>query len=270
MAQFFSPAFSDEQIDELNKPLARSAIKKRKGGGGRELSYIEGHNAIDTANRIFGYGNWGYHLDDLQQVVILDPLTGEGIGVEYRAIVTVQVRGALPMTDVGSQPVAAVSVEEQCWNRRFADAKYHKKPVDESPLNDFERKQARAVIMEAHEQAKKAAATDALKRALRAYGNQFGNSLYGPERPVQDAKSEQAGTTGHAASNVMPLRTVAEKLAKSKGQAIERGLVAASVWEPWKAEVLGAPVADAEMTEVQYGVIFNALKALQASAKKAS
>ncbi len=258
-----TPVFTQQQIDELNKSLAPSAIKHRKGGAGKELSYIEGHAAIATANRIFGFGNWGYRALSIEQAVIVDPITGEAIGIEYRATVEIQVRGALPIIDVGSQPVATCSVEEQCWSRRLADAKYKKAPVDESPITDYERKNARAVIMESHEQAKKAAVTDGMKRGLRTYGNQFGNSLYGPDRA---ATRDEA-----ASSNVTTLATVAEKLAKLKAQAIERGLVEELQWEAFKRDKLGALVADKDVTQAQYGVLFNALKALQATtAKKAS
>mgnify|MGYP001265016359 CR=1 FL=1 len=255
--------FTQAQIDELNKPLAPSATKQRKSGGGL-VRYIEGHTAIDTANRIFGYGNWGYHLDELAQVVILDPISGEGIGVEYRAIVTVAVRGALPITDVGSQPVAVCSVEEQCWARRLSDAKYHKKPVDEAPLTDYERKQARSVIMESHEMAKKGAVTDALKRCLRALGNQFGNSLYGDDRAA--ASPGNANISNGA--NVTPILSTAEKMAKLRQQAIEQGLLEAAQFETFKAEKLGAPVDDSAITQQQYGVLFNALKALQTNRGK--
>ena len=48
--------FTTEQIAELNKPLPKPLISNRKGTG-KMLSYIEGHDAIDQANRIFGYGN---------------------------------------------------------------------------------------------------------------------------------------------------------------------------------------------------------------------
>lgn len=259
----FSAAFTDEQIDELKRPLASAAIKHRKGGGNKELSYIEGHDAIDTANRIFGYGNWGYHLDSIEQVIIVDPISGEGIGVEYKATMTVQVHGAQPITDVGSQPVATCSIDEQCWNRRLSDAKYKKAPVDESPFTDAERKQARAVIMEAHEQAKKAAATDVLKRCLRVYGNQFGNSLYG------DGHTESTGNANNSTgANVTALLSIAEKIARLRKQAIEQGLVQEAQWEAYKAEKLGAPIEDSAATQQHYGVLFNALKALQANAAK--
>ncbi len=170
--------YSTEQLHELNKPLDPRLISKRRGGFGKPLSYIEGHNAIDQANRIFGYGNWAYRPLSVEQVVLTDPLSGEAVGIEYKALVELTVRGAIaPIVDIGSQPVATWNVEDQIMQRRLKNAKNGK--VDETPFTLIEKREARAVIVEAHEQAKKGAVTDALKRALRSFGNQFGNELYG-------------------------------------------------------------------------------------------
>lgn len=172
--------YSQDQISELNKPLDQRLVSQRKGGSNRTLNYIEGHDAIDQANRIFGYGNWCYEPLSLDQVVLIDPIDGVAVGIEYRALVKLTVRGAVgPIVDVGSQPVATWSVEDQVMGRRINDAKYNHKEVDEGPFTLLEKRNARAVIVESHEQAKKGAVTDALKRCLRAYGNQFGNGLYG-------------------------------------------------------------------------------------------
>ena len=49
-------------------PGARTAsstpelVSQRKGRGGKFFDYLEGHAVIDQANRIFGYGGWGYEL----------------------------------------------------------------------------------------------------------------------------------------------------------------------------------------------------------------
>ena len=46
------------QLDVLDP----SRVATRQGPGGRVFSYLEGAEVIDTANRIFGRGNWGYEL----------------------------------------------------------------------------------------------------------------------------------------------------------------------------------------------------------------
>ena len=57
--------FSKEQIETLNQELENSRIKSREKGN-ISLSYIEGFDVIDTANLIFGYGNWDYAISKLE------------------------------------------------------------------------------------------------------------------------------------------------------------------------------------------------------------
>ena len=129
--------------DRLGQPLDASLVSQRRGRGNRTVSYLEGRTVIDQANRIFGHGGWGHEvvgdvtLRDLDQV---NTQTGEVRRIRaYSATVKVTVPGAPPRTDVGFQPVADETVE-------------------------------------GHETAYKGAVTDALKRALRTFGAQFGNS----------------------------------------------------------------------------------------------
>ena len=143
--------------DKLAPPLDASLVSQRRGRGNRSFSYVEGRTAIDQANRIFGFGGWGHEvvgdvlLRDLDQV---DARTGEIKRIRaYSATVKITVPGAPPRTDVGFQPVA----EE---------------------------------TSEGHETAFKGAVTDGLKRALRTFGPQFGNALYG------DVATQPAGGAG--------------------------------------------------------------------------
>ena len=46
----------------LGQPIDPALVSQRKGRGGRVFDYLEGHAVIDQANRIFGYGGWGYEL----------------------------------------------------------------------------------------------------------------------------------------------------------------------------------------------------------------
>ncbi len=149
------------------------------------LSYIEGHSAISTANRIFGYGNWSCEPLSCEQVVLYDPASGEAIGVTYRAKVQLTVRGCVaPIVEVGSQPCAAWNIADVIRKRRAAAAKYGKKHAT-GEHTDEEISAAQSTIVEAHEAAEKGAVTDALKHALRTFGAQLGNDLYGTDRPAQ-------------------------------------------------------------------------------------
>ena len=143
--------------DKLAQPLDASLVSQRKGRGNRNFSYVEGRTVIDQANRIFGFGGWGHEvvgdvlLRELDQV---DTKTGEVKRIRaYSATVKVTVPGAPSRTDVGFQPVS-----------------------DETA--------------EGHETAFKGAVTDALKRAMRTFGPQFGNALYG------DVATQPAGGAG--------------------------------------------------------------------------
>jgi len=139
-------ALAPRVTEALAQPLDPQLVSQRKGRGGRMFDYVEGHTAIDQANRIFGFGGWGFELVGdvtLRRIEQADPRTGEVTGSDaYSAVVKVTVPGAPGRTDVGFQPV-----------------------TDDSP--------------EGHETAYKGAVTDALKRALRSFGDRFGNGLYG-------------------------------------------------------------------------------------------
>lgn len=135
---------------KLSEPLDEGLVSYRKGRKGRTFAYLEGRTAIDQANRIFGFGAWGYELVGdvtLRESESIDQKTGETRRFRaYSATVRVTVPGSSPRTDVGFHAVTEETVE-------------------------------------GHETAFKGCVTDALKRALRGYGEQFGNSLYGDGAP---------------------------------------------------------------------------------------
>ena len=134
----------------LSQPIDPALVSQRKGRAGRTFSYIEGHTAIDEANRVFGYGGWGFELVEnvtLRRIETVDTQTGEVKVVNaYAAPVRVTVPGAPPRTDIGFHAV-----------------------TDETA--------------DGHETALKGAVTDGMKRALRSFGERFGNGLYGDQAP---------------------------------------------------------------------------------------
>ena len=150
----------------LEQPLDAGLVSRRKGRGNRHFAYVEGRTAIDQANKIFGYGGWGGWGHEvvgdvtLREIESVDPKTGEVTRIRsYSAKVRVTVTGAPSRTDVGFHTVAEESAE-------------------------------------GHETAYKGAATDALKRALRTFGDQFGNALYGEQADAgQPAKRSGAADT---------------------------------------------------------------------------
>ena len=161
-------------VHALGQPLDPGLVSQRKGRAGRTYSYIEGHTVIDEANRVFGFGGWGYELVGdvtLREIENVDTKTGEVKRIRaYSAPVRVTVPGAPPRTDVGFQAVAEETAE-------------------------------------GHETACKGAVTDGMKRALRSFGDRFGNGLYGdqpaassPPRP-QRAPAQARGASNPAPAN---------------------------------------------------------------------
>ena len=142
----------------LSQPIDPALVSQRKGRGGKTFEYLEGHAVIDQANRIFGYGGWGYELVagvTLRQIETVDPQTGEIKTVSvYSAPVRVTVAGALPRTDTGFHAV-----------------------TDETP--------------DGHDTAMKGAVTDGMKRAFRSFGVQFGNGFYGDQAPANGSAQPQ-------------------------------------------------------------------------------
>ncbi len=184
----------------LGQPIDPSLVSQRKGRGGRTFDYLEGHAVIDQANRIFGFGGWGYELVGdvtLRQVETVDPQTGEvEVSLGYSAPVRVTVAGALPRTDIGVHPVSE---------------------------DNFD----------GHDTAMKGAVTDGLKRAFRSFGVQFGNGFYGdqtqavqPERvPVQSNGRSGQAQPGNGPQAQSRDEAQADKLRKRLIEiAVEQGL----------------------------------------------
>ena len=155
----------------LGQPLDPALASQRKGRAGRSYDYLEGHVAIDQANRIFGFGGWGYELVGdvtLREIENVDTKTGEVKRAHvYSAPVRVTVPGAPPRTDIGFNAVAEDNAD-------------------------------------GHETAIKGAVTDGMKRALRSFGVQFGNGFYG-DQPAEEAggrrtAARQTGRNGGGAS----------------------------------------------------------------------
>ncbi|MEX1023198.1 MAG: Rad52/Rad22 family DNA repair protein [Dehalococcoidia bacterium] len=135
-------SLSREAKRRLRQPLDDVLVAERTTDAGAVVRYLEGWRAIEQANALFGVDRWGAEVIG---EVTYRPLPGGGRsrgatnGV-YTATVRVTVDGCLPHSDVGVGTVVEHSAE-------------------------------------GHGTAYKTAVTDALKRALRHFGDQFGNRL---------------------------------------------------------------------------------------------
>jgi DNA repair and recombination protein RAD52 len=147
---------------ELRKPLDTAAVKPPAPG--KYGDYVDGYHIITEANRVFGHGGWSYIVTRLErtsgQVFELTK------GPQYRCSFLCAVR--VTVGDVVREGVAVGNGSGRPEN-----------------------------MADAIESAVKEAETDALKRALRSFGNTFGLALY-----EKDHGKRQVGDPDAAADAV--------------------------------------------------------------------
>ena len=133
--------------DILSEKLDPKHVVKPSGSFGPKGDYIQGWHAIAEANRAFGFLGWSYTIKTMTQDSLTEVTGPKGPQWQaaYTCIVTVTV-GDVVREDVG-------------FGSGFAKQ-----------------------IGDAVEGATKEAVTDALKRALRTFGNIFGLALYDKTR----------------------------------------------------------------------------------------
>ncbi len=147
-----------EQIEqELDQKIPRSAVSERDGGGGRRLSYLEGHYVIDRLNKVFGALNWDKEILDVRQIV---NTTNKGEFPAYLVKVRLHVRSH------EKNHIPTVSFREG-----------YGYGADKSGMN-------------AHELAIKEAVTDALKVAAKDLGQSMGLALYDKTQENVDDNEE--------------------------------------------------------------------------------
>ncbi|KAF2256591.1 recombination protein Rad52, partial [Trematosphaeria pertusa] len=130
----------------LNRQLGPEYISQRPGNGGGRVAYLEGNKAIALANEVFGFNGWSSSLGQVQvDFVDEHPQGGKvSLGLSINVRITLK------------------------------DGTYHEDIGYGSAANNKDKASA-------FEKAKKEAATDGLKRALRTFGNVLGNCLYDKE-----------------------------------------------------------------------------------------
>lgn len=144
----------DQVSEQLAAPLDPAAIKPPPQGKFGE--YVDGLHVIREANRIFGFNGWSYTVERLERThyEIIDLPNGKQLRTSYLCAVRVSVDGVV-------REGLAVGVGNG------------------KPEN------AGDVI----ESAVKEAETDALKRALRTFGNTFGLALYEKDKSKREVEA---------------------------------------------------------------------------------
>ena len=144
--------FNEKQVEILNQEISINRIKSRQKGN-ITLSYLEGFDVIETANKIFGFGNWNYTITSLE-MVSQEVNQNQNNVVCYKAQIKILVHNETHTQEVVREDVG--------FGTGIAKT-----------------------LADSHEGAAKEAVTDGLKRALKSYGNQLGLSLYNKSKNHQ-------------------------------------------------------------------------------------
>lgn len=145
------------QIDALKAKLPDALVSVRDGRGGR-VPYMEGNVATNQANEIFGFGEWSMTVTTPPQAVPCGQYVGNGGEAKARVLYWCAVQ------------VVALGVTHEDVGSVAADDAANPDEIDK---------------------AIKGCVTDAMKRALRHFGEQFGNNL---SKDGTGRRGEVAGT----------------------------------------------------------------------------
>ncbi|KAL9109409.1 MAG: hypothetical protein Q9227_005916 [Pyrenula ochraceoflavens] len=127
----------------LSKQLGPEFISARPGPSGQKVHYISAEKCINLANEVFGFNGWSSGIQNIQ-IDFVDENSNTGkISLGLSVIVRVTLKDGTFHEDIGYGHV------ENCKGKAAA-----------------------------FEKAKKEGTTDALKRALRNFGNVLGNCIY--------------------------------------------------------------------------------------------
>ncbi|KAK4162572.1 hypothetical protein QBC43DRAFT_345679 [Cladorrhinum sp. PSN259] len=127
----------------LEKQLGPEYISSRSGPGGQKVHYITAEKIIALANEVFGFNGWSSSIQNIQVDFVDEHPQTLRVSLGLSVIVRVTLRDGTYHEDLGYGHI------ENCKGKAAA-----------------------------FEKAKKEGTTDALKRALRHFGNVLGNCIY--------------------------------------------------------------------------------------------
>ncbi|KAM3420798.1 hypothetical protein BST61_g4043 [Cercospora zeina] len=142
MSEFTAQEIATLQ-SRLDKQLGPEYISTRPGAGGGKVHYLAAEKVINLANEVFGFNGWSSSIQNVQIDFVDENRESGRINLGLSTIVRVTLKDGTFHEDIGYG---------HCENTKGKAA--------------------------AFEKAKKEAATDAMKRALRNFGNVLGNCLY--------------------------------------------------------------------------------------------
>ncbi|CCC10828.1 hypothetical protein SMACR_07845 [Sordaria macrospora] len=127
----------------LEKQLGPEYLSSRAGPSGQKVHYISSEKCIQLANEVFGFNGWSSSIQNIQVDFVDEHPQTLKINMGISVIMRVTLRDGTFHEDLGYGHI------ENCKGKAAA-----------------------------FEKAKKEATTDALKRALRQFGNVLGNCIY--------------------------------------------------------------------------------------------
>lgn len=173
--------FNKEVVHKLSKPLDTKKVKKLEHGSKAE--YIEGWQAIDDANHTFGFGVWSCETIYNREVCRVDTKVGKAKADGYK---------------IGYEAKVRVTV-----NNIVREGTGHGSGVARD-------------LFDCIEGAAKEAETDAIKRALRSFGNMFGLALY--DKTKKNVGDVDTYDNQYAKSEIA-LANIKSQLSKEKDKA---------------------------------------------------
>jgi DNA repair and recombination protein RAD52 len=145
----------------LDKQLGPEYISSRPGASGQKVHYLAAEKVIKLANEVFGFNGWSSAIQNIQ-IDFVDENQNGRISLGLSVIVRVTLKDGTFHEDVGYGHI------ENCKGKAAA-----------------------------FEKAKKEGTTDALKRALRTFGNILGNCIYDKEFLAKVTKIKVAPVSPH-------------------------------------------------------------------------
>ncbi|EAW10161.1 RAD52 DNA repair protein RADC [Aspergillus clavatus NRRL 1] len=127
----------------LDKKLGPEYISSRPGAAGQKVHYLSADKCINLANEVFGFNGWSSSIQNIQIDFVEESQHTGKISLGLSVIVRVTLKDGTFHEDIGYGHI------ENCKGKAAA-----------------------------FEKAKKEGTTDALKRALRNFGNVLGNCIY--------------------------------------------------------------------------------------------
>lgn len=156
--------------NRLEKQLGPEYLSARAGPSGQKVHYIAAEKCIALANEVFGFNGWSSSIQNIQVDFVDENPQTLKISLGLSVIMRVTLRDGSFHEDIGYGHI------ENCKGKAAA-----------------------------FEKAKKEGTTDALKRALRNFGNVMGNCIYDKtylakvtKMKVEPSKFDESGLHRHA------------------------------------------------------------------------